>query len=61
MFRRYQNEPWTDRKLQNVFASIPKSTQENQILPYQVPKCRTEKRTNTDRFERHRRQHNILY
>ena len=51
MFRRYQNEPWTDRKLQNVFASIPKSTQENQILPYQVPKYRTEKRTNTDRHE----------
>ena len=50
-FGRYRNAPWTDRKLQKTFARVPKSTEEYQIFPCQLPKYRTEKRTNTDHLE----------
>ena len=59
LFGRYRNEPWTDHKPQIPFARIPKRTEEYQIFPYQLPKYRTEKRTNTDHLEWPMRQRSL--
>ena len=59
MFGRYRNKAWTDRKLQKASARISKSTEEYRVLPYQLPKYRTKKTTNTDHLECTRRQHSI--